>query len=341
MADLKKAWDKGSEAYAKAQEGDYQGMVQAGLEGAAASGVTDLMGDCAGGIAEGAVGGAAAGAAAGAALGPVGAIIGGIAGGLLGAFGGSDACEGASEVPPKGKVYNDVGFPSWRLGMDWTPEKNERERADDKRVVTSKGLTLGTLKWMLRRARELGGGVQDYRRILRVILNEKDLRAKLANEHGIDLSTQPTMAYFEQLGDPAKQGLWQQIMFDVEAAKALRRGGFDLPSIFMLSQGNYKELRGNPPDFVAAQYAELQRLLANYEAQYSPEYTGKIRNILPRPNYKRAIAKVQKGVGEAVRKRLFSSLKGQTRSLQLEGATLPLLLVGGAAAAWYFTKGQK
>lgn len=336
MADYAGAAQDAKTAYEQAANGDYAAAAQAAFDAAKKAGVEEM--GCGGEVAGASLGGAAAGAAAGSAvLPPFGTLVGAAVGAIAGGAAAADACEGEAGVYKTGRIYDDVGFPGWRAGQNWTADKSADELARDKYIVGPNGLSLGTVLHMLRRAKELGAGVLDLRRIVRVLVGEKELQNTLRQQFGMEVELEPTTRYAPKLDGSASA----EMMWVLNGLTGLRRGGFDAPSALLLWQGRGKEPKGTVPAAVAAHYAELQRLLANYEAQYSPTYKGKLRSILPRPKYKSAISNVQKAITDAARRRTAAALRGTTRSLSLEGSAGPLALVAVAGAAFWYFRGRK
>ena len=331
MADYGGAAAEAKTAYEAAADGDYVKAANAAYEAAKKSGIKEA--GCGGAVAESSLGGAAAGAAAGAVIGPLGALIGAGIGALAGGISTAVGCDGPDEAPSTQKqLVDDVGFPAYRP-PGWTPDKNESELAKDNIVVSPRGLTLGTVLHLMRRTRELGGGARDYRRIVRVLVNDAQLQRVLRQQAGVELIEEPSLAPLKKLGPrPKVSPFW-----DLDAILLLQRAGWDLPSLQMLQAGNFERLEGQPSAPVAAWYAELQRLLANFEAMYSPRYSGKLRNIFARPK-RPNIVKIRQAIADDARRRAARALTGTTRSLTLDGATTPLLLVLAGAAAWYFLR---
>lgn len=279
--------------------------------------------DCAAAAAKGALGGAGAGAAAGAAIFPpfgalIGAGVGALAGGLAagasgGCFDGSidwkaEAQQAWAEAPFVRRI--DIAGPALRKGETWTPGYNAAEKRLLAFPIGKRGLTIGGYMYLMRRARELGGGSAELARIVSLVAPAPastptaKYEAQVVASKGYRDIEQNAKALGATDAGKLQRNLLKQMRIG-----ALMRGGFDRAEA-------ERRVLGEAFGDTKIELQELRRLISAAEPLRS--YTGPLVSIFGRP---------KPGAGAAT-----------TRALDVDtqpSAALPIAL-GAAAVGAYF-----
>lgn len=293
MADVGAAVQGFVDAGSAAQQGNWDAAAAAAAP-SVEKGVGKLAeetggSDCAAAAAAGASSGAISGAAAGFTIGgPFGALIGGavgaLAGGLSGGAGGgcfdgepidwrAEARQIWADAPYFRRV--DVGGATLRKGASWTMGPNAAEQRLMRFPLGKRGLTIGRFMFLTRRAKELGGGAAELRRIVSLVAPAPAAAPTTKQEQELTSSKayKDAMKAAEQLGaNDAGKRLRNQ--FKNLRIAALMRGGFDRVEA-------ERRVLGKPFGSSQAELLFLRDLISKAEPQAS--YVGPLRSIFGRP----------------------------------------------------------
>lgn len=322
MADTQAFIDAGSAAY----QGDFDAAASSvgpAVEQEVQKATKPKPGDdCAAAAAKGSISGAMSGAAAGAAFIPpfgalIGAGVGALAGGLAaGAEGGcfdstvdwrAESRRAWAEAPFFHRV--DVAGAALRKGEGWTMGPNAAEQRLMKFPVGKKGLTIGKFLFLMRRARELGGGAAELRRIVELVAPAPAVTPSAKQEQALRDSKayKDALASAEKLGQTDAGKLLRNQLKNMRIG-ALMRGGFDRVEA-------ERRVLGKAFGSSEIELTFLRKLISDAEPQAS--YVGPLRSIFGAPR---------------------STLPATTRSGTAEAESSPVLplALGAATVGAYF-----
>ena len=312
-------WDAAAAAAAPAIEK----AVSEGTKAAKPSSSKPSSLECGAAGASGAIGGAGAGAGVGSLIAPgigtlIGAGIGAIAGALSATAGAGCFAEDPidwkaearlvwAEAPYLRRV--DVAGLTLRKGESWTMGPNAAEKRLMRFPIGRKGLTIGTYMFLMRRARELGGGAAELRRIVGLVAPAPAVTPSAKQEQALRDSKayKDALASAEKLGQTEAGKLLRNQLKNMRIA-ALMQGGFDRVEA-------ERRVLGKAFGSSEIELAFLRKLIGDAEPQAS--YVGPLRSIFgARP----------------------AALPATTRALNADGESSPVLPIalGAAAVGAYF-----
>jgi hypothetical protein len=313
-------WDAAAAAAAPAIES----AIEQGTKATKPKSSKPSGGECAAAAAGGALTGAGAGAGIGSAIAPglgtlIGAGIGALAGALSSSAGAGCFAEEqidwraeAKRVWAEAPYYRrvDVAGAALRKGESWTMGPNAAEQRLMRFPIGQRGLKIGTYLFLLRRARELGGGAAEMRRIVSLVAPVPAVTPSTKDDDRLRTSKQyqDAMKVADQLGNNDAGKRLRNTLKNARIG-ALMQGGFDRVEA-------ERRVLGKAFDDSFIELTSLRKLISDAEPQAS--YVGPLRSIFgPR-----------------------AALPATTRAGDVDAggssAVLPLAIGAAAVGAFYF-----